>query len=64
MRVRPQRIGGMPYEVEFDVPSGRLWIGDADGNDEVVLRPGRWLLQFAMDDPGEARSVDLVLSPL
>jgi hypothetical protein len=64
VRVRAQRAEGMLYEVAFDVPSGRLWFGDADGDDEVALRPGRWLLQFAVDDPEEARFVEMVLSPL
>jgi hypothetical protein len=54
----------MPYEVEFDAPSGTLSIGDADGFDEVALRPGRWLLQIAVDHPTEARHVEIVMSPL
>ncbi|MER7283771.1 hypothetical protein ABT369_56080 [Dactylosporangium sp. NPDC000244] len=64
VRVSTQRAEDLPYEVAFDVPSGRLWIGDPDGDDVVALRPGRWLLQFAVDDPEEARHVQLVASPL
>ena len=62
--VRTQRVEGLPYEVVFDVPSGRLDVGDADSSDEFVLGPGRWLLQFDVDDPEEARHVELVISPL
>jgi hypothetical protein len=64
VQVRTQRAIDMPYEVAFDVPSGTLSIGDADGFDEVTLRPGRWLLQFAVDHPAEARHVEIVMSPL
>jgi hypothetical protein len=64
VRVLAQRAEAMPYEVALDVPSGRLCIGDADCEDEVALRPGRWLLQFAVDDPAEARIVEMVVSPL
>ncbi len=62
--VKDQRADGLPYEVALPVPSGRLYIGDADGDDELVLRPGHWLLQFALDDPEEARHVEIVVSPL
>jgi hypothetical protein len=55
---------GMPYEVAFDVPIGRLHIGDADEGEEVALRPGRWLLQFDVDDPTEPQLVKIVMSPL
>ncbi len=64
VRVTSQRVDGLPYEVAFEVPSGRLYIGDADDSDEVALQPGRWLLQFDVDDAGEARHVDLVMSPI
>ena len=62
--VRGQRADELPYEAVLEVPSGRLSIGDADGEDLVALRPGRWLLQFAVDDAEEARHVEMVLSPL
>jgi hypothetical protein len=64
VRVTSQRVDGFPYEVAFEVPSGRLYIGDADDSDEVALQPGRWLLQFNVDDAAEARHVELVVSPL
>ncbi|GIG63569.1 hypothetical protein Lfu02_79410 [Longispora fulva] len=64
VRSAEHRVDGLPYEVAFDVPSGRLTVGDADGEDVLVLRPGRWLLQFAVDDPEEARRVEIVVSPL
>lgn len=64
VRVTSQRVDGLPYEVAFDVPSGRLYIGDADDGDEVGLQRGRWLLQFDVDDPAEAQHVALVMSPL
>jgi hypothetical protein len=64
VRVTPQRVDGLPYEIAFDVPSGRLYIGDADDSDEVGLQRGRWLLQFDVDDPAEAQQVGLVISPL
>jgi hypothetical protein len=64
VRAAVQRVEGLRHEVALEVPSGRLFVGDADGGDEVALQPGRWLLQFDMDDPAEARSVRLVLSPL
>jgi len=64
VRVTARPVEGMLYEVEFDVPSGRLDIGDADGEDQLILRPGRWLLQFGLDDPAEARAVEIVASPL
>lgn len=62
--VKDQRVDGLPYEVALEVPSGRLYVGDADGDDELALRPGRWLLQFAVDDQEEARRVEIVVSPL
>ncbi|MCZ7429833.1 hypothetical protein O7607_29130 [Micromonospora sp. WMMA1949] len=64
IRVRPGRVATHPYEATLDVPSGRLYVGDADGDDEIELAPGRWLLQFAVDDATEARNVELVMSPL
>ena len=64
VRVTSQRVDGFPYEVAFEVPSGRLYIGDADDSDEVALRAGRWLLQFKVDDAVEAQHVDLVISPI
>jgi hypothetical protein len=64
VRVTSQRVDGFPYEVAFEVRSGRLYIGDADDSDEVALLPGRWLLQFNVDDAVEAQHVDLVMSPL
>jgi hypothetical protein len=64
LRVARARADGMPYEVGFDLPTGRLSIGDADVNDEVELAPGRWLVQFAVDDEEAARRVDIVVSPL
>ncbi|GGN84143.1 hypothetical protein GCM10010112_63180 [Actinoplanes lobatus] len=64
VRVTSQRVDGLPYEVALDVPSGRLSIGDADDSDEVRLQRGRWLLQFDVDDPADARHVRMVLSPL
>ncbi|MEH1129430.1 hypothetical protein [Micromonospora sp. CPCC 206061] len=64
VRVTSQRVDGLPYEVAFEVPSGRLNIGDADHSDEVALHPGPWLLQFDVDDTAEARHVGLVISPL
>ena len=53
----------MPYEVAFEIPSGRLYIGDADDSEEVALQPGRWLLQFNVDDAAAAQHVELVMSP-
>ena len=64
VRVTSQRVDGLPYEVAIEVPSGRLYIGDADDNDEVELYPGRWLLQFDVDHAAEAKHVGLVMSPL
>jgi hypothetical protein len=64
VRVRARRAEGWPLEVVFEVPSGRLYIGDADENEELTLWPGSWLLQFVVDDPGEARRVEIVASPL
>jgi hypothetical protein len=64
LRVKAQRTEGMPHEAVLEVPSGRLYVGDADGDDELALTPGRWLLQFALDDPEEARHVEIVVSPL
>ena len=64
LRVARQRAEGMPYEVAFDLPSGRLSIGDADVDDEVELPPGRWLVQFDVDDKEAARRVDIAASPL
>ncbi|MBB5113591.1 hypothetical protein FHU28_003430 [Micromonospora echinospora] len=64
IRATSQRVTGHPYEAALDVPSGRLYVGDADDNDEIELAPGRWLLQFAVDDATEARHVELVVSPL
>jgi len=64
IRVTSKRVTGHPYEVTLDVPSGRLYVGDADDNDEIELAPGRWLLQFTVDDATEARHVELVVSPL
>jgi hypothetical protein len=63
VRVTSQRVDNMQYEVAFEVPSGRLWIGDGDDSDEVALQPGRWLLQFTLDKATGARHVDLVISP-
>ncbi|MHA4950702.1 hypothetical protein ACX27O_25580 [Micromonospora sp. SD19] len=64
VRVTPQRVDGLPHEVAFQLPSGRLYIGDADESDEVAVHPGQWLLQFDVDDEAEARHVRLVMSPL
>lgn len=64
VRVTSQRVDGLPYEVAFAVPSGRLSFGDAYNTDEVALQPGRWLLQFSVDDAAEAKHVEPVLSPL
>jgi hypothetical protein len=64
VRVKAQRVDGLPYEVAFEVPSGRLYIGDADDSEEVALQPGRWLLQFDVDEAAEAQHVELVISPL
>ncbi|GAA3207217.1 hypothetical protein GCM10010532_029860 [Dactylosporangium siamense] len=65
VRVAPARVAGMPHEVAFDVPSGLLHVGDADGSDDIPLDPpGRWLLQIAVDNPREARHVEIVASPL
>jgi hypothetical protein len=64
IRVASRRADGFSHEVAFDVPSGRLHVGDADDSDEVTLQPGRWLLQFNVDDVVEATQVDLVLSPI
>lgn len=64
VRVAPQRVDDMPHEVVFELASGRLYVGDADDSDEVALQPGRWLLQFDVDDPAEAQHVKLVMSPL
>ncbi|MFC5003812.1 hypothetical protein ACFPIJ_39065 [Dactylosporangium cerinum] len=65
VRVEPGRVDGMPHEVAFDVPSGLLYVGDADGSDDIPLDPpGRWLLQVAVDDPREARHIEIVASPL
>jgi hypothetical protein len=64
VRVTSHRVDGLPYEIAFEVPSGQLYIGDADDSDEVALQPGRWLLQFDVDDPAEAHRVGLVMSPL
>ncbi|BAL88847.1 hypothetical protein AMIS_36270 [Actinoplanes missouriensis 431] len=64
VRVAPQRIDGLSHEVAFQLPSGRLYIGDADDSDEIAVQSGRWLLQFDVDDPAQARHVRLVMSPL
>ena len=64
VRMTSQRVDGLPYEIAFAVPSGRLSVGDADDSDEIPLQPGRWLLQFDVDDTAEAQHVCLVLSPL
>lgn len=64
IRVKDQPVDGLPYEVAFEVPSGRLHVGDADESEEVALRSGRWLLQFDVDDPAEAHLVEVVMSPL
>jgi hypothetical protein len=64
VRVTSQRVDGLPYEIAFEVPSGRLYVGDADDSDEVALQPGRWLLQLDVDDPAEAQHVRMVMSPL
>ena len=64
VQVASQRVDGLPHEFAFEVPSGRLYIGDADDSDEITLQPGRWLLQFDVDDPEEARHVGLVISPI
>lgn len=64
LRVADRRVDAFPYEVSFELPSGRLWLGDADSEDEVTLQPGRWLLQVAVDDPHQARHVEIVISPL
>lgn len=64
VRVTPQRVEGLPHEVALELPSGRLYVGDADDGDEVALQPGRWLLQFDVDDLAEAQHVRLVMSPL
>jgi hypothetical protein len=64
VQVASQRADGLPHEFGFEVPSGRLYIGDADDSDEIALQPGRWLLQFDVDDPADARHVGLVISPL
>ncbi|MBF9132066.1 hypothetical protein I0C86_24330 [Plantactinospora sp. S1510] len=64
VRVTSGRVDGLPYEVAFEVPSGRLYIGDADESDEVALQPGRWLLQFNVDKAAEAQHVEMVVSPL
>lgn len=64
VRVTSQRVDGLPYEVAFEVPSGRLYIGDPDNSDEITLQPGRWLLQFNVDDAAEAQRVGLVMSPI
>ncbi|MDG4780052.1 hypothetical protein O7614_10410 [Micromonospora sp. WMMD961] len=64
VRVTSLRVNDLPYEVAFEVPSGRLYIGDADDSDEIALQPGRWLLQFQVDDAAEAQHVELVMSPL
>ena len=64
VQVKAQPADGMPYEAAFDVPSGRLTIGDADEWEDITLRPGRWLLQFKLDDAEQARRVEIVMSPL
>lgn len=64
VRVEDTRVLGLPHEVSLDLPSGRLYVGDADASDEVALLPGRWLLQVAVDDPDEARHVEIVASRL
>lgn len=45
--------------------SGVLSVGDADGFDEIPLRPGRWLVQVDLDSqPTDgARWVNIHLSP-
>jgi hypothetical protein len=62
--VTSHRADGLEHEVVLDVPSGRLNVGDADDSDHVALEPGRWRLQFGVDDPAEAHHVRLVISPL
>ncbi|MGN6794941.1 MAG: hypothetical protein ACTHJW_21350 [Streptosporangiaceae bacterium] len=64
VRVTSERVNGFPYEVVLEVPSGRLYIGDADDSDEVALQAGRWLLQFKVDEAVEAQHVDLMISPI
>ncbi|WP_229070766.1 hypothetical protein [Actinoplanes sp. DH11] len=64
VRVASQRVEGLAHELPFEVPSGRLDIGDADDSDEVALHPGRWLLQIDVDDAAEAQQVKMVMSPL
>ena len=63
IRVTSHRVDGMPYEAVLEIRSGVLSVGDADEDDDIALDPGRWLLQFDVDDPDEARYVQLVLSP-
>jgi hypothetical protein len=63
VRVTSHRADQLHYEVVLEVPSGRLNIGDADDSDDITLGPGRWLLQFEVDDPAEAHHVKLVVSP-
>ncbi|MEU1717765.1 hypothetical protein [Nocardiopsis dassonvillei] len=53
------------YASVIVLTSAVLSIGDADGFDEIPLRPGRWLMQVGLDPrrPEEARCVKIYLSP-
>lgn len=62
--IKKERSAGFPYEGVIELASGRLCVGDAEAEDRISLRAGRWLAQVKVNDLKVTTEVQLALSPL
>lgn len=55
---------GSGFGATLDLPSGIMTVGDADAQEIMTLRPGRWMLQIALDPTAHAETVDVTYRPI
>jgi hypothetical protein len=47
------------FDGVIEVPSGRITVGDADGEESLLVTPGPWRIQLALAPEDLAEQVDI-----